>query len=228
MANFSFAKTHWFSTGNTEIMPIWLPAWKTLVNSASSSSRKQTKGCLLAVLPRKVTSLHPCPRLSATLPCPEALSLSPALWLWLWLAAGHLLAGHGMCTWETPTHTRWGTGTRSSPQEVKSVLLMHLPSCKRTILFYVGPEFKASFSYFFIYYILQLHLSLSILLTYLCLLSKAFFIGNNFHFQASSRLEIQNYLSKWKYHPCPNNPILKFHCMWMIINRKYKITVLWV
>lgn len=42
-------------------MPIWLPAWKTLVNSASSSSRKQTKGCLLAVLPRKVTSLHPCP-----------------------------------------------------------------------------------------------------------------------------------------------------------------------
>lgn len=106
MQNFSFAKTHRFSTGNTEIMPIWLPAWKTLVNSASSSSRKQTKGCLLALLPRKGTSLHPWPWLSATLLALRALSLSTVLWPWAEKSSRSRFGCHGISTRETPKHIR--------------------------------------------------------------------------------------------------------------------------
>lgn len=173
-------------------MPIWLPAWKTLVNSASSFSRKQAKGWLLAVLPRKVTSVHPWPWLSATLPCTPGTqplhsavavkgSRSPFGWLW-------------------DEHSRdpkanQATGTRSSPHEARSVQLVYLSSCKRTILFCIIPNFKASF-YLFIY---LLHFTTPPQFKFssdFCLFSKTFLIGNNFHFQARSRLEIQNYLKE--------------------------------
>lgn len=128
-------------------MPIWLPAWKMLVNSASSSSRKQTQGCLLAVLPRKVTSLPPCPWLSATLPCtPGTQPLHSAV---------AVKGSRSRSAWSWDVHLRdpkahQRTETRSSPQEARSVWLVHLPSCKRSILFYIIPKFKAFF-YLFLY-----------------------------------------------------------------------------
>lgn len=123
----------------------------------------------------------------------QALSLSTALWLWK--AAGHVLPGHGMCTWETPKHTReLKQGAHHKRQDQFGWCTC--PAAKDPSYFTPSQNLRPSFIYFFIYYILQLHLSLTFLLTYLCLLSKTFFIRNNFHFQAGSRLEIQSYLSE--------------------------------
>lgn len=83
MENFSFAKKHRFSAGNIKIMAVWLPAWKTLVNFTSSSSKKHAKESLRAALPREVTSLHPCPWLSAPSRAPARStghSAAPQLW----------------------------------------------------------------------------------------------------------------------------------------------------
>lgn len=179
--------------GNTEIMPIWLPAWKTPVNSASSSSRKQTKGCLLAVLPRKMTSLHPCPWLPATLPC--TLGTRP---LHSAVAVGcerqQLTFGLVMgCALKRPQST--GTRTRSSLH--KAVLLVHLPSCKIVIVFYIIP-------YLFIYYILQFHLSLSTTSASSRRLSLQFPVSSQFKTRNSKLSEC---IWQWKY-ACSNHQIL--------------------
>lgn len=57
----------------------WLPAWKTPVNFASSSNKEQAKESLPAALPRAVTSLQPCPQLSASIPHCPALHQSSML-----------------------------------------------------------------------------------------------------------------------------------------------------
>lgn len=157
MENFSFANTHQFSAGNTKIMPIWLPAWKTLVNSASSSSRKQTKGCLLAVLPREVTSLHPCPWLSATLPC------TPGTWP---LHSAVAVKGSRVhFGWPWDEHSRdpkahQGTGTSCSCMRQDQFCWCTCPAAKEPSYFTSSQMLRASF-YFFIYYILQVRLSVS-------------------------------------------------------------------
>lgn len=102
--------------------------------------------------------------------------------------------------WPWDEHSRdpkahQGTGTSCSCMRQDQFCWCTCPAAKEPSYFTSSQMLRASF-YFFIYYILQVRLSVSILLTYLCLLSKTFFIGNNFHFQASSRLETQNYLSK--------------------------------
>lgn len=155
-------------------MPIWLPAWKTPVNSASSSSRKQTKGCLLAVLPSKVTSLHPCPWLSATLPCSPGLST--ALWPWAVKGSGSRFG------WSWDVHSRDPTHTRELEQGAPrkrqdQFCWCTCPVVKEASFFTSSRILRPPFIYFVIYYILQLHLSLSFLLTCLCLLSKTFFVG---------------------------------------------------
>lgn len=193
MENFSFAKTHQFSAGNIKIMPIWPPAWKTLVNSASSSSGKQTKGCLLAVLPRKVTSLHPCPWLSATLPCtPGTQPLYSAV---------AVKGSRSRFRWPWDVHSRdpkahQGTGTSCSHMRQDQFCWYSCPVAKEQSYFTSSQMPRPPFIYFFTVFYKFTSAKVSILLTYLCLLSKIFFIGNNFHFQASSRLETQNYLSK--------------------------------
>lgn len=103
MENFSFAKKHRFSAGNIKIMAVWLPAWKTLVNFTSSSNKQHAKESLRAALLREVTSLHPCPWLSALFRAPARStghSAAPQLWprgarlqqfpLWLLLAEPEL------------------------------------------------------------------------------------------------------------------------------------------
>lgn len=57
----------------------WLPAWKTPVNFAFSSNKEQAKESLPAALPRAVTSLQPCPLLSASIPHCPALHQSSML-----------------------------------------------------------------------------------------------------------------------------------------------------
>lgn len=143
-------------------MPIWLPAWKTLVNSASSSSRKQTKGCLLAVLPRRMTSLHPQPWLSATQLCaPGTRPLHGAVAVAV--KGSRACLGHGTSTPETPKQTR--ELEQGAPHMRQDQFCRCTCPVAKEPSYFTSSQILRSFIYFFIYYISQLHLSSSFLLT---------------------------------------------------------------
>lgn len=194
MENFHFAKKHRFYAENMKIMPAWLPAWKTLVNSASSSNGKQTEGILPAVLPRERSDLTPCvPRVSAAAPgaptpapphsaSPQLFGSGEAEWSRLPL---QVLLG---CTWETDPKACLGTRAKSSLHRAGAALLTDLTSSKRIILF-ISSQIQSSFIYLLLRARSHFHncsaAEVSIFLTQLRLLSTILFRGNSFNFQDS-------------------------------------------
>lgn len=164
-----FCRKHW-------MMPIWLPAWKTLVNSTSSFSRNKPRDVFRQCSPVEWPQSVPRPPHGAV--AAQGCS-SPSGWLW-----------DG--TRETPKQTReleqgaphmrqhqfsWCTcPAAKEPSYSTSSQILRPPFIYLFITFHNLTQFKFSSDF--------------------CLFSKTFLIGNNFHFQARSRLEIQNYLNE--------------------------------